>query len=382
MIPELGLFALVLTFCLALIQSFAGLAGAYWRKPEWLALVRPMASGQFVFAALSFGLLTWSFIVNDFSVEYVALNSNTELPFFYRIAAVWAAHEGSLLLWILTLSAWTLGVAWANKDMPIVFRARILGVLGLINCGFMLFVMATSNPFIRLLPAALEGRDLNPLLQDPALVIHPPILYAGYVGLAVAFAFAVGALIEGKVTSNWARWLRPWTLLAWAFLTVGVALGSWWAYYELGWGGWWFWDPVENASFMPWLVGTALVHSLAVTEKRGVFKSWTVLLAIAAFSLSLLGAFIVRSGVLTSVHAFAVDPLRGMFILMFLLLVVGGSLALYAVRAPMIRSRAGYDGLSREVVLLTNNLLLVVALAVVLLGTLYPLAYEAVTGGD
>ncbi|MCZ6827794.1 MAG: cytochrome c biogenesis protein CcsA, partial [Gammaproteobacteria bacterium] len=238
MIPELGLFALVLAFCLATIQSFAGLAGAYWRKVEWLALARPMASGQFVFAALSFGLLTWSFIVNDFSVEYVALNSNTELPLFYRIAAVWSAHEGSLLLWILALSTWTLGVAWANREMSEVFRARVLGVMGLVNCGFMLFVMATSNPFTRLLPAALEGRDLNPLLQDPALAIHPPILYAGYVGLAVAFAFAVAALIEGKVDNNWARWLRPWTLLAWIFLTVGIALGSWWAYYELGWGGW------------------------------------------------------------------------------------------------------------------------------------------------
>ncbi|MCH8930895.1 MAG: heme lyase CcmF/NrfE family subunit [Proteobacteria bacterium] len=381
MIPELGLFALVLAFCLAIIQSFAGLAGAYWRKAEWLALVRPMASGQFVFAALSFGLLTWSFIVNDFSVEYVAFNSNTELPLFYRVAAVWAAHEGSLLLWILTLSVWTLGVAWANKDMPDVFRARILGVMGLINCGFMLFVMATSNPFTRLLPAALEGRDLNPLLQDPALAIHPPILYAGYVGLAVAFSFAVAALIEGKVTSNWARWLRPWTLLAWVFLTVGVALGSWWAYYELGWGGWWFWDPVENASFMPWLMATALIHSLAVTEKRGLFKSWTVLLAISGFSLSLLGTFLVRSGVLISVHAFASDPARGLFILIFLGLCIGIALGLYAWRAPTLGSGGGFKVLSRESFLLFNNLMLVVAAGLILIGTLYPLFIDALEMG-
>jgi cytochrome c-type biogenesis protein CcmF len=380
-IPELGLFSLVLAFCLAIIQSFAGLAGAYWRKPEWLALVRPMASGQFLFVALSFGLLTWSFIVNDFSVEYVAMNSNTELPTFYRIAAVWAAHEGSLLLWILALSIWTLSVSWLNEEIPEAFRARVLGVMGLINSGFMLFVLATSNPFVRLLPAALEGRDLNPLLQDPALAIHPPILYAGYVGLAVAFAFAVAALIEGKVTSSWARWVRPWTLLAWVFLTIGIALGSWWAYYELGWGGWWFWDPVENASFMPWLMATALIHSLAVTETRGLFKSWTILLAISGFSLSLLGTFLVRSGVLISVHAFASDPARGLFILIFLGLCIGIALGLYAWRAPTLGSGAGFKVLSRESFLLINNLMLVVAAGLILMGTLYPLFMDALEMG-
>jgi cytochrome c-type biogenesis protein CcmF len=381
LIAELGLFALVLGFCLALLQSVAGLAGASSGKAEWLAIVRPVATGQFVFVGLSFALLTWCFVINDFSVEYVALNSNSALPLFYRIAAVWAAHEGSLLLWILILAAWTLGITWLTDEMPEKFRARAIGVMGLLNGGFMLFVMATSNPFLRLMPAAMEGRDLNPLLQDPALAIHPPILYAGYVGLSVAFAFAVAALIEGKVTANWARWARPWTLLAWVFLTVGIALGSWWAYYELGWGGWWFWDPVENASFMPWLMATALIHSLAVTETRGLFKSWTLLLAISGFSLSLLGTFLVRSGILISVHAFASDPARGLYILIFLGLTIGIALGLYAWRAPSLGSGAGFKVVSRETFLLLNNLLLVVAAGLILIGTLFPLFMDALEMG-
>jgi len=382
LIVELGHLALILALALAIVLGTLPLVGAALGREQWMRSAYSLTPGLFVLVALSFGCLAYAFLTDDFSVSYVARNSNSLLPDRYKFSALWGAHEGSFLLWILIMAAWTLGVAWFGRRLPLEFSSRVLAVMGLLSVGFIAFALLTSNPFERTLPLApAEGSDLNPVLQDFGLIVHPPILYAGYVGFSVAFSFAIVALMSGRLDAAWARWSRPWTNAAWAFLTVGIALGSWWAYYELGWGGWWFWDPVENASFMPWLVGTALVHSLAVTEKRGVFKSWTVLLAIAAFSFSLLGAFIVRSGVLTSVHAFAVDPLRGVFILAFLLLVVGGSLALYAVRAPMIRSRAGFSGLSREVVLLINNLVLVVALAVVLLGTLYPLAYEAVTGG-
>ncbi|MEO0422166.1 MAG: heme lyase CcmF/NrfE family subunit [Pseudomonadota bacterium] len=377
MIPELGHFALVLALALALIQALMGLAGGQSGRAEWIAAVRPAAYGQFAFVALAFAALTWSFVQNDFTVHYVASNSNTALPVPYRIAAVWGAHEGSLLFWILVLSIWTVAVAIFSNRLPAAYAARVLGVLGLISVGFALFTLETSNPFVRLPPGVLEGRDLNPVLQDPALAIHPPMLYTGYVGFAVAFAFAIAAMLEGRLDSAWSRWTRPWTTIAWSFLTVGIALGSWWAYYELGWGGWWFWDPVENASFMPWLAGTALIHSLAVSEKRGLFKSWTLLLAISAFSLSLLGTFLVRSGVLVSVHSFASDPTRGTFILAFLLIVVGGALVLYAWRAPQLDSDARFAASSRETFILANNLLLVVATAVILLGTLFPLFYEA-----
>jgi cytochrome c-type biogenesis protein CcmF len=334
-----------------------------------------------VFVALSFAVLCWAFFKNDFSVQYVANNSNSELPTFYRFAAVWGAHEGSLLLWALALSTWSVLVVPFSRNLPETFAARVIGVLGVVSVGFQLFILLTSSPFERLVPAAPDGRDLNPLLQDPALAIHPPMLYIGYVGFSVAFAFAVACLLEGKLDEKWARWARPWTTVSWMFLTIGIALGSWWAYYELGWGGWWFWDPVENASFMPWLVGTALIHSLAVTEKRGLFKSWTLLLAITAFSLSLLGTFLVRSGVLVSVHAFASDPSRGLFILAFLGICVGGSLALYAWRGPALRAKGGFDTLSRETFLLTNNLLLLVAAALILIGTLYPLFLDALNKG-
>jgi cytochrome c-type biogenesis protein CcmF len=374
---ELGHFALILAFCLSLPQAFFGLAGAAWRKPHWMALTTRAVAGQFVFTAIAFACLAYAFYLNDFSVLYVAQNSNSELPTFYRFAAVWGAHEGSLLLWLLVQAIWTVSVAVFSRNMPQVMTSRVLGVLGLISAGFALFILATSNPFTRLWPAAPDGRDLNPLLQDPALAIHPPMLYTGYVGMSVPFAFAVAAMLEGKLDSLWARWVRPWTTVAWMFLTVGIALGSWWAYYELGWGGWWFWDPVENASFMPWLIGTALIHSLAVTEKRGLFKSWTLLLAITAFSLSLLGTFLVRSGVIESVHAFASDPARGLFILIFLSLCVGGALVLYSWRAPMFRSNAGFALVSRESFLLLNNVLLVGATAVILLGTLYPMVLDA-----
>jgi cytochrome c-type biogenesis protein CcmF len=382
MIPELGHFALILVFTLALTLGIVPLIGAARGNPAWMRSAFSLAAGVAVFAALAFGCLVYAFVVSDFSVRYVATNSNSLLPVYYKVAAVWGAHEGSFLLWILIASLWLLAVATFSRHLPLTMISRVLAVMGWLTAGFAAFSLFTSNPFERALPIApAEGADLNPLLQDFGLTIHPPILYAGYVGFSVAFAFALAALMTGRLDAAWARWSRPWTNVAWSFLTVGIALGSWWAYYELGWGGWWFWDPVENASFMPWLMGTALVHSLAVTEKRGAFKSWTVLLAIGAFSLSLLGAFIVRSGVLTSVHAFAVDPKRGLFILGFLVLVVGGSLTLYAVRVPLIRSRVHFSGLSREVLLLVNNLLLVVAMSVVLLGTLYPLAYEAITDG-
>ena len=348
MVVELGLFSLIIALLLSGAQAWFGLAGPAFGNRRWMAAARPAVTGQWVFVAMSFGVLCWAFYKNDFSVLYVANNSNSELPTFYRFAAVWGAHEGSLLLWALALSTWSVAVGAFSKDLPETYAARLLGVLGVVSIGFQLFILLTSSPFERLFPAAVDGRDLNPLLQDPALAIHPPMLYIGYVGFSVAFAFAVAALLEGRLDEKWARWARPWTTLAWLFLTVGITLGSWWAYYELGWGGWWFWDPVENASFMPWLVGTALIHSLAVTEKRGLFKSWTLLLAITAFSLSLLGTFLVRSGVLVSVHAFASDPGRGLFILAFLGVCIGGSLALFAWRGPALRSRGGFETVSRE----------------------------------
>ena len=381
MIPELGHLAMILALCLAVVQGTLPLIGAWRGDRQWMGLAQPAAWGQFFFLAFSFACLTYVFMVDDFSVAYAANNSNSALPWFYKFSAVWGAHEGSLLLWALILAGWTFAVAIFSRQLPEEMLARVLGVMGLISIGFLLFLIITSNPFERLLPQApLDGRDLNPLLQDFGLIVHPPMLYMGYVGFSVAFAFAIAALLGGRLDAAWARWSRPWTLVAWAFLGTGIALGSWWAYYELGWGGWWFWDPVENASFMPWLVGTALIHSLAVTEKRGVFKSWTVLLAIAAFSLSLLGTFLVRSGVLTSVHAFATDPERGVFILAFLLLVVGGSLTLFALRAPVVKSQVGFNLWSRETFLLVNNLLLVVATAMILLGTLYPLLLDALSG--
>ena len=377
MIPEFGQFALILALGLALIQAFVPLLGAVRQREDWMALARPAATGQFVFVAAAFVVLCHAFLNDDFSVLYVATNSNTALPTAYKLAAVWGAHEGSLLLWILILSAWTLAVTVGSRSLPDAFAARVLGVLGVVSVGMLLFTLLTSNPFDRLFPPATDGNDLNPLLQDPALVMHPPILYAGYVGLAVPFAFSVAALLTGSLSSAWARWTRPWTVAAWMFLTVGISLGSWWAYYELGWGGWWFWDPVENASFMPWLAGTALIHSLAVTERRGLFKSWTRLLAIAAFSLSLLGTFLVRSGILVSVHAFASDPARGLFILLLLSVITGGSLVLYAARARHMTVEGGFRMVSRESFLLMNNILLVVATAAVLFGTLYPLFLDA-----
>ena len=381
MVVELGLFALVLALLLSAVQAFFGLAGPALGKRRWMDAVRPAAAGQWVFVALAFGVLAWAFHQNDFSVLYVANNSNSALPAFYRFTAVWGAHEGSLLLWALALSSWSMAVAFFSRNLPETFSARVLGVLGFVSIGFQAFILFTSNPFDRLIPAAPDGQDLNPLLQDPALAIHPPMLYLGYVGFSVAFAFAVAALLEGKLDEKWARWTRPWTTVAWMMLTGGIALGSWWAYYELGWGGWWFWDPVENASFMPWLVGTALIHSLAVTEKRGLFKSWTLLLSIIAFSLSLLGTFLVRSGVLVSVHAFASDPSRGLFILLFLSACVGGSLALFAWRGPMLRTQGGFGTTSRESFLLLNNMLLLVAALLILIGTLYPLFLDALNLG-
>jgi len=376
MIPEIGQLALVLALLLALAQAFLPLAGTSLGKPAWTATARPVAIGQFLFVALAWAALATSFVNNDFSVANVAQHSNLSLPVHYRFAASWGSHEGSMLLWALMLGGWTAAVALLSRHLPERIAARVIGIMGLISVGFLLFILTTSNPFDRLLPPAPDGSDLNPLLQDPGMVMHPPLLYMGYVGFAVAFAFAIAALLEGRLDSTWARWSRPWTTAAWCFLTIGIALGSWWAYYELGWGGWWFWDPVENASFMPWLAGTALIHSLAVTEKRGAFKSWTVLLAIVAFSLSLLGTFLVRSGVLTSVHAFATDPKRGVFILGFLAIVVGGSLALFAWRAPRVGIGGQFSGVSRESLLLSNNVLLVIALSAVLLGTLYPLVVD------
>ncbi len=377
MIPELGHICLIMALCMALIQGTLPIIGSIRSVPGWVAVARPAAYGQFLFMALAYACLTYSFLVHDFSVAYTAQNSNTALPTLYLISGVWGAHEGSLLLWALTLTVWSALLALFSANIPDSMIAKVLGVMGLVSVGFILFLLLTSNPFERLFPAPVEGRDLNPLLQDPGLAIHPPMLYMGYVGFSVAFAFAISALIEGRLDAAWARWSRPWTSIAWMFLTIGITLGSWWAYYELGWGGWWFWDPVENASFMPWLVGTALIHSLAATEKRGVFKTWTVLLAIFAFSLSLLGTFLVRSGVLTSVHAFASDPARGLFILVFLGIVVGGSLLLYAFRAPKVKTPATFELISKESSLLINNVLLVVAAASILLGTLYPLIIDA-----
>jgi cytochrome c-type biogenesis protein CcmF len=381
MIPELGHFALILALLLAALLGTLPLIGAQRGIPVWMALARPLAAGQFLFIAFAFGCLAYSFIANDFSVVNVATNSNSQLPLEYRIAATWGSHEGSMLLWVLMLGGWTLAVALKSRHLPDEMVARVLGILGLLAVGFLLFLLLTSNPFDRLFPPAADGRDLNPLLQDPGMVFHPPLLYMGYVGFSVAFAFAIAALIGGRLDATWARWSRPWTTLAWSFLTGGIMLGSWWAYYELGWGGWWFWDPVENASFMPWLIGTALIHSLAVTEKRGTFKAWTVLLAICAFSLSLLGTFLVRSGVLTSVHAFATDPRRGVFILAFLALVIGGSLVLFAMRAPKVGGGGRFEAISRETMLLANNVLLIAAAGSVLLGTLYPLFLDALNLG-
>ncbi|MEO6824447.1 MAG: heme lyase CcmF/NrfE family subunit [Nitrosospira sp.] len=381
MIPELGNFALILALLLALIQGTLPIIGAARGIPSWIALARPVVQGQFVFIAIAFFCLAYSFVNSDFSVINVAQNSNSKLPLEYRFAATWGSHEGSLLLWVLMLASWSVAVSVFSRRLPDDMVARVLGVMGLVSVGFLLFMLFTSNPFDRMLPGAPEGSDLNPLLQDPGMVFHPPMLYMGYVGFSVAFAFSIAALLSGQLDATWARWSRPWTTIAWSFLTIGIMLGSWWAYYELGWGGWWFWDPVENASFMPWLVGTALVHSLAVTEKRGSFKSWTVLLAICAFSLSLMGTFLVRSGVLTSVHAFATDPKRGIFILAFLVIVIGASLLLFAWRAPKIGLGGKFEVLSRESLLLANNLLMMVAAGSILLGTLYPLIIDALDLG-
>jgi cytochrome c-type biogenesis protein CcmF len=380
MIPELGVFALAAALVVAAALGTLPMAGAALARPAWIALARPAAQAQFALVAFAFGALVWAFVSGDFSVAYVAQHSNSKLPLEYRVAAVWGGHEGSLLLWTLILAGWTLAVALRSRQLPAPVAARVLGTMGLVAAGFLGFMLFASNPFLRLLPPALEGRDLNPLLQDPGMVFHPPLLYMGYVGFSVAFAFAIAALAgggEGRADADLARWARPWTVLAWAFLTLGIALGSFWAYYELGWGGWWFWDPVENASFMPWLVGTALVHSLSATERRGAFAAWSVLLAIVAFSLSLLGTFLVRSGILTSVHAFATDPKRGLFILAFLALTGGASLALFALRARRLARGPAFAPLSREAMLLANNVLLLVAAASVALGTLYPLALDA-----
>lgn len=381
MIPEIGHFALVLALCVAVVQAVIPLWGSLSGRASWVALGVPSAQLQAVLVAISYACLTYGFLVHDFSVLYVANTSNSELPLIYRISGVWGAHEGSLLLWALILSVWTFAVSIFSRGVPTAMLARVLSVMAMVSVGFLLFILITSNPFERIFPVPLEGRDLNPLLQDFGLAIHPPMLYMGYVGFAVTFSFAIAALIGGRLDMAWARWMRPWTALAWSFLTVGIGLGSWWAYYELGWGGWWFWDPVENASLMPWIVGTALMHSLAASEKRGVFKAWTVLLAVFAFSLSLLGTFLVRSGVLTSVHAFASDPERGVFILWFLVATVGGSLLLYAWRAPRLTRSGGFSLVSRESGLLLNNVLLVVFCCTILLGTLYPLVLDALDMG-
>ncbi len=381
MIAEIGNFSVMLALCLALVLGTLPLAGAATGRRRWMAVARPAAGGQFALLCLAFVCLAHGFAVNDFSVAYVAANSNLNLPLHFRIAATWGAHEGSLLLWVVILALWTFAVALFSRQLPQETVARVLGVMGLISVGFLSFLLFTSNPFERMLPAPPDGRDLNPLLQDFGMIIHPPLLYMGYVGFSVAFAFAIAALLEGRLDSAWARWSRPWTTVAWMFLTLGIFMGSFWAYYELGWGGWWFWDAVENASFMPWLVGTALIHSLAVTEKRGSFRNWTVLLAIVTFSLSLLGTFLVRSGVLTSVHAFATDPARGAYILAFLAIVIGGSLFLYAWRAPSVGLGGAFAPMSRESTLLMNNVLLLVAAGTVFLGTLYPLFLDALNLG-
>ena len=377
MLPELGNFSLMLAFGFSAIQAFFCLIGSKYQNKNWLLLGKAAVTGQLLFVSISFLLLTTSFITNDFSVLYVATNSNSALPLGYRISAVWGAHEGSLLLWVMILCIWTALFSVFSRNLPILFVSKALGVLGIVSFGFLLFTLATSNPFTRQFPPPIDGGDLNPLLQDPGLIIHPPMLYVGYVGFSIAFSLAVASLMEAKQQNDWARWARPWTLAAWAFLTLGIALGSWWAYYELGWGGWWFWDPVENASLMPWLIGTALIHSLAVTDRVKNFTNWSLLLAISAFGLSLLGTFLVRSGVLTSVHAFASDPTRGVFILIFIAVVVGGSLTLFALRAPLAMSENKFEPISRETLLLTNSVVFVVTTATVLLGTLYPLIVDA-----
>jgi len=381
MIVEIGHFALILAACVALVQAVLPLAGTAFDHQRWQALARPSAAVQFLLIAFSFGVLAHGALTDDFSIKYIAEHSNSLLPAQYKFASVWGGHEGSLLLWMLMLSGWTVSVALFSRTLPLAMVARVIGILGLVSTGFLMFILTTSSPFERLLPGAPDGRDLNPLLQDPGLVIHPPMLYMGYVGFSVAFAFSVAALMSGRMDAAWARWSRPWTVVAWIFMTAGIALGSWWAYYELGWGGWWFWDPVENASLMPWLFGTALIHALMVTDKRGGFKAWSVLLAIGAFSLSLLGTFLVRSGVLTSVHAFASDPKRGVFILIFLALVVGISLTLFAWRAPKATLGGKIGLVSRESMLLVNSVLLVVATGAVLLGTVYPLIVDALNLG-
>jgi cytochrome c-type biogenesis protein CcmF len=381
MIPELGQLCLVIALCISIAQAFFPLVGAHRGNRAWTAVALPAAAGQFVFVTLAFAFLAYSFITNDFSVLIVAGHSNSQLPLMYRFAAVWGGHEGSLVLWVLLLSIWTIAVAVSSRRLPEYLSARIVGVMGFISAGLILYIVLASNPFLRLSPVPIDGNDLNPLLQDPAMAIHPPMLYTGYVGFSVAFAFAIAAMLAGRIDQQWARWARPWTTAAWMFLTVGIALGSWWAYYELGWGGWWFWDPVENASFMPWLIGTALIHSLAVTEKRGLFKSSTLLLAIGAFSLSLLGTFLVRSGVLVSVHAFASDPTRGVFILTLLAVVIGGALGLFAWRAPHLDQPVGFKPFSRETFLLINTILLSIATGLILLGTIYPLVVDAMNLG-
>ena len=381
MIVEIGHFALILATCVAFLQAVLPLAGTMLDRPRWQALAKPTAWLQFALIVLAYAVLTHGAVTDDFSIKYIAGHSNSLLPMEYKVSAVWGGHEGSLLLWVLMLSGWTVAVAWFSKTLPLAMVARVIGVLGWVSVGFLSFTVITSSPFERLIPAPADGRDLNPLLQDPGLIIHPPMLYMGYVGFSVAFAFAIAALLSGRMDAAWARWSRPWTIVAWMFMTAGIALGSWWAYYELGWGGWWFWDPVENASLLPWLFGTALIHALMVTDKRGGFKAWSILLAIGAFSLSLLGTFLVRSGVLTSVHSFASDPKRGVFILIFLALVVGISLTLFAWRAPKATLGGKMGLVSRESMLLANSVLLVVATAAVLLGTVYPLIVDALNLG-
>ncbi|RZF93068.1 heme lyase CcmF/NrfE family subunit [Pseudoalteromonas sp. CO302Y] len=377
MIPELGYFSLTLAMVLSVLLCIFPIWGAHTGNLRLMRAAPSLAIGQFVFVLLSFAALIYASLTDDFTVSYVAYHSSSTLPWYYKITSTWGGHEGAILLWLVMQAGWTAVVAMRSKSLPWVLRARVLGVLGFLGVGFMLYTLLMSSPFERLLPYfPVEGRDLNPLLQDPGMIIHPPLLYMGYVGLSVSFSFAIAALLTGKLDNTWAKWSRPWTMTAWGFLTLGITIGSWWAYSELGWGGWWFWDPVENASLMPWLVATALLHSLSTTEKRGVFKSWTVLLAIAAFSLSLLGTFIVRSGIIVSVHAFASDPNRGMFILAFLAIVVGGGLSLYALRVSQVKSEGRYKFASREVALWLNNIFLVVATLIVLLGTLLPMIHK------
>lgn len=381
MIPELGHYALVLALFVALVQSSVPLAGAATGNAAWMGVARPAAVAQMLLVLVAYGALTWAHVVSDFSVLNVVQNSHSAKPMLYKVSGVWGNHEGSMMLWIVMLTVFGAAVAIFGRNLPPTLKARVIAVQGLIGIGFLLFILATSNPFIRVVPAPLDGNDLNPLLQDPGLAFHPPFLYAGYVGFSIAFSFAVAALIEGRVDPAWARWVRPWTLAAWSTLTAGIALGSWWAYYELGWGGWWYWDPVENASFMPWLAGTALLHSAIVVEKRDALKTWTILLAIITFSLSLMGTFLVRSGILTSVHAFAVDPARGVFILVLLVIATGGSLLLYSLRAPSLKAGGLFAPISREGSLVLNNLLLSTATATVFIGTLYPLFLDVLNLG-